>query len=312
MSEKLEPQKPESLFEEAQQLDDFEDEEVIKRRHAGRVRKENRKMKKKVARAKRIRGHIIRIIAAIVILFGLREFVSYTNIPVIASWRDLYIETAMTTHSHQWLATWIFPKSVIERVMAELQRQDEMQSTLESSWDEVDDWDDEVLAENATETEFFETYWELNSDSFRAYLEANPSLLKDGYSKIKIKDLEGNLDLMTTEGDRLLAVDIANNIMIIGVKGDGYVGKMAIIKNPAQVEHVRSRSFGTRGQEIQDFAESNGAVLAINASAFDDPDGHGSGGTIQGSCVCDGVEYGYPIESQKWYGMKMDNHFYQN
>lgn len=42
----------------------------------------------------------------------------YSNIPPIARLRTMYIETAMSTMRHQWLATAFFPQSVIDEVMA--------------------------------------------------------------------------------------------------------------------------------------------------------------------------------------------------
>ena len=41
----------------------------------------------------------------------------YSNIPFVAKYRNLYIETAMSTMSHQWLATKFIPKSVIDDVI---------------------------------------------------------------------------------------------------------------------------------------------------------------------------------------------------
>jgi exopolysaccharide biosynthesis protein len=44
--------------------------------------------------------------------------VAFSDIPVLLSARDIWIETAMTTADHQWLATLLFPRSVIERTMS--------------------------------------------------------------------------------------------------------------------------------------------------------------------------------------------------
>ena len=42
----------------------------------------------------------------------------FTNIPVLSTMRNIWIETAMTTADHQWLATKFIPKSVIDEVMS--------------------------------------------------------------------------------------------------------------------------------------------------------------------------------------------------
>ena len=44
--------------------------------------------------------------------------VVFGNIPVVVKWRNIWIETAMTTDQHKWLATWFFPDFVIDEVMS--------------------------------------------------------------------------------------------------------------------------------------------------------------------------------------------------
>ena len=65
------------------------------------------------------KDRVFRIGVTLCILVGMYLTIVYSSIPVIAKWRTIYIETAMTTNSHQWLATMFFPKSVIDKVMAE-------------------------------------------------------------------------------------------------------------------------------------------------------------------------------------------------
>lgn len=51
-------------------------------------------------------------------LLGCYIIFVFVNIPFIRYWRNVWIETAMTTMTHQWLAEWFFPESVIDSVMA--------------------------------------------------------------------------------------------------------------------------------------------------------------------------------------------------
>ena len=74
------------------------------------------KAKKKKKAAKRKKGFII-FFAIVAVLAGLYTFVVYTNIPFIKNLRDAYIETAMQTMSHHWLAEMFFPDDVIAEVM---------------------------------------------------------------------------------------------------------------------------------------------------------------------------------------------------
>lgn len=241
---------------------------------------------------------------------------AFSNIPFIAKWRTLYIETAMSTHSHQWLAEWFLPQSVIDKVVAQKEEDLEQQEDLDSVWKE-NVQDEEHLSPNQNAvigqdaTTFFSRYWEIDTESVRKYLEDNPALTQNGYSSLLIEDFENNLGLKTVHGDPLLVLDATNNVMIIGVSGDGYQGKMAIVKNPAQVDLVKSKSLGTRGEIVDTYGERYDAVLAINASGFTDPEGHGAGGDVKGCLIIDGVEYGAPKGGTwKQYGFQYDDRLY--
>jgi exopolysaccharide biosynthesis protein len=245
----------------------------------------------------------------IALLAILYLFLVFSSNPFIKKWRDIYIETAMTTNSHQWLAEWFIPHSIIDEVMADRAAQEEAQKALESSWADASEAESQE-AEDA-QTAFFETYWELDSASFCAYLNRNPSLINDGYDNLVIDDLDNTLNLVTSAGDPLLAVDVPNNTLIVGVSGDGYVGKLAIVKDVSQVSLEKSSSYGSSGEEAATFSSRFDAEVVVNASGFKDVDGHGSGGTIKGSYVLDGVEIGTPENSYwKFVGLKNDNKLY--
>lgn len=60
------------------------------------------------------------LIFSIVLVLGVVGYVTvvFGNIPFIVKWRNIWIETAMTTDQHKWLATWFFPDSLIDEVMS--------------------------------------------------------------------------------------------------------------------------------------------------------------------------------------------------
>ena len=102
----------------------------------------------------------------------------------------------MTTMTHQWLATYFIPHSVIDEVMSDANKQQEIQQELKSSWDkkEIENTirDDILIDKNETantnieivnndieenkEEEFFKKYWEVDKDSLNAYMKNNPDL----------------------------------------------------------------------------------------------------------------------------------------
>ncbi len=253
--------------------------------------------------------YILRGVIVLDILLVLYFVAVFSNIPFIEKWRTLYIETAMSTNSHQWLATYFIPQSIIDEVMEQKNLELALQLAMESGWDsEV-----EQIESISGEDDFYKYYWELDSASVRDYLERNPDVLEGGYASILIENLDETLQLETVNGDPILVIDIKNNLILIGVSGDGYVGKMAIIKNASQITLAKSAYLGSRGQIIDDYGEACDALLAVNASGFTDVDGHGSGGAVKGSLVIDGVDYGNHQNAKshwKFIGMQNDNRLY--
>lgn len=73
-------------------------------------RKPKRKLKKSV---------LALLIFSIVLVLGVISYVTivFGNIPFVVKWRNIWIETAMTTDQHKWLATSFFPDSLIDEIM---------------------------------------------------------------------------------------------------------------------------------------------------------------------------------------------------
>ena len=179
-------------------------------------------MKKKKTKKQRIKGHVIRIDIAIAFIVAAYLTFTFSSIPFIAKLRTLYIETAMTTMTHQWLATMFFPQSVIDEVMDHYYEQLAKQKELESKWKEKEEAEEKDAKEEA---DFYEIYWELDSPSVREYLKAHPELTQNGYDKILIEDPDQTLGLTTSEGDAIYAINVPNKLIIVSLKGNGYVGK---------------------------------------------------------------------------------------
>ena len=77
----------------------------------GNCARQKQKLKKSV---------VALLIFSIVLVLGVVGYVTvvFGNIPFIVKWRNIWIETAMTTDQHKWLATWFFPDSLIDEVMS--------------------------------------------------------------------------------------------------------------------------------------------------------------------------------------------------
>lgn len=271
---------------------------------------------KKYRQRKKRKKVLIPVAGVLAFLIASYLIFVFANIPFIRKWRDIYIETAMSTFTHQWLATAFIPGYIIDDVMESVRQAKEAQKDYESEWSEPEVPDPSTITDSAIEVkdplgEFFSKWDEINSASVRKYLSANGIDTAEELETLKIADLSGSLELTTTKGDSLLVCDVKNSLMIIGIKGNNYVGKMAIVKDPSLVCMGKSRNLGSMGEIIDKFGANYNAVLAVNASGFKDKGGHGSGGAVLGSLVIDGVDYGGSgVSYHKFFGMKYDNKFY--
>lgn len=231
----------------------------------------------------------------------------FSNIPFIKKWRGIYIETAMTTGKHQWLATAFIPGYIVDDVMEAAREGQAIQDDLKSKWEE------EIVINTATpnkqteEEMFYEKFWEVDKTKLETYMSDKGI---STYEDLLIENLDGSVNITTTFGEKIKVLDSENNLLIVEVTGEQYKGLLAIIKNPEQVTVAKSKSLGSYGNLITKFAEDNHALVAINASGFMDEEFKGNGGTVMGSMVLDGVEYGRPIGSMKFFGFKEDNKLY--
>ena len=230
----------------------------------------------------------------------------FSNIPFIKKWRGLYIETAMTTGKHQWLATAFIPGYIIDDVMRPALEEQAKQDALESKW-ESERIEIDSTKPKTEEEHFYEKFWEVDKKSLETYMFDKGI---STYNDLLIENLNGSINITTTYGEKIKVLDSENNLLIVEVTGEQYKGLLAIIKNSKQVTVAKSKSLGSYGNLITKFAEDNHALVAINASGFMDEEFKGNGGTVMGSMVIDGVEHGNPMESLKFFGFKEDNKLY--
>ena len=85
-------------------------------------KKDNKSIEESVGKPKhKLKKSVIALLVfSIVLVLGVVSYVTivFGNIPFIVKWRDIWIETAMTTDQHKWLATLFFPDSLIDEVMS--------------------------------------------------------------------------------------------------------------------------------------------------------------------------------------------------
>jgi exopolysaccharide biosynthesis protein len=248
----------------------------------------------------------------------------YSDIPFIKKWRDIYIETAMTTMHHQWLATSFIPQFVIDDVMNDSESIKEEQNNFVVSWENValaqeSDYlitspieeEQEEIQIIKPEEEFFNKYWELDSLEFRSFLSDHPEFLQNGYDRIVIENYKYEYDIKSTLGERIYLLDCPNNLVIFEIKKEGSVGKLATVKDSSQVRMAKSKTLGNYGTILRDFYTQEECLLAVNCSGFWDQEAKGNGGKVVGTLTIDGVEYGKPVNYYLVFGQKLeDDKFY--
>lgn len=276
------------------------------------------------------------VLSVLAVLECLYFICVYSNIPFIAKWRDIYIQTAMSTMRHQWLATSFIPSKVINEVMIESAKARDEQIGMESTWKpepvqqpepepdpaasaavKPSDAEDEDPVDREEEA-FYELFWELDRDSMEAYLKKNPDALADGWENLYINeaglDDEGT-EIETVQGEQVLAVDARNQILLVRVRGgsgaDSYIGVLAVAKDPARLSVKNSAYLGGSGQFAGTIAKNNNGVLAMTASGFIDDGGTGNGGQLAGYAMSDGEGRGAHMGwSYKRLELREDNYFY--
>lgn len=289
---------------------------------APKAPKERRKKEKHPLRV------ILIILAVLLVLECSYFFMVYTDQPFIAYWRNIYINSALSTMRHQWLATYLLPKDVVQEVIDRNTLLSQQAAGKASKWEkDVRELDAEITevkpmtAEERKAAErksFFEVFWEIDEASMEAYLTENPDVLSGGWNKIKINEAGLNdqgTSIQTIFGEQVLAIDAQNAILLVRVKGDRYRGVLAIGKDPSKLSMEWSVGIGRYGQEVGAIAERTNGILAMTGSGFIDEDGYGNqgngnGGILSGYAMCNGVgAQGRTSRNTSWHNfVRMELH----
>lgn len=255
------------------------------------------------------------IVLGCLLMIEILYFVAiYSDNSFISKWRTIYIETAMDTLSHKWLATSIIPPDIIEDVMDQRRQALEQQIGMSSSWSKeepeeaVPDADTspdqietdvevipEVDPEEEAEENFYTLFYEIDKPSLEAYLSEHPEALENGWDNLYINEAgldDSGTSIQTIHGEQVLAIDAKNQVLLVRVSGSGYLGVLAIAKDPSRLSLYPSSQLGVTGEYSGTIAENHNGIIGIAASGFIDPNGNGNGGLLAGYAMCDGTAYG--------------------
>ena len=282
-------------------------------------------------------------LTVILCLEGLYFFCVYTNNAFVKKWRTIYINTAMDTMTHQWLATYFIPKDVIDEVRYEYGVFKAATVGKESTWGKTDTTsspdgsannnithiDPNVTHETGEKTDeltpeelekqaedaFYELFWELDRSSMEAYLAQYPDTLANGWDHIYINEAgfaDQGTSIQTTFGEQVLAIDAKNAVLLVRISGKGYRGVLAVGKDPSRLSIEMASTLGVTGQLSGEIAAAHNGVLAMNANGFLDPGGAGNGGLLAGYSMSNGTAYGEHFSAYAYKRIELheDNLFY--
>ena len=257
----------------------------------------------------------------------------FSEIPIIKEYREIWITTAMSTMRHQGLATYYFPSSIVEQRMQQLHDAQQAQigeitpddtfnvAATDQTWVTGMETDpswalpSEVIVELSPEQRsFYSMFYELDVESAEAYIKTHPDALSNGYEHLLINETAiggSGTTIRTKLGEKVLAIDADNEILIVEVDCDGSRGVLAIAKQPARLHLRASANLPYHGDTVGTIAKKYNGVLAMTGSSFDDRNaegeaGKGNGGLVCGYAMCDGKEYeGEPF---KWGYKRLELH----
>ena len=152
--------------------------------------------------------------------------------------RNFWITSAMTTMSHQYLATWFYDDETIQEVL-------EANSIIESN--DVSD---------------------PNAIKFKQY---TTTIYRNEYEKAVLQKDPGN-DLYK----------------LIEVSGNSFKGFLVALYDPSKISIATTAYLGKRGQDILTVANREGAIIAMNAGGFYDPDWNSNGALPHGTVISNG------------------------
>ncbi len=206
--------------------------------------------------------------AAVILAVTMYLLFVFSNIPFIKYWRNIYIETAMTTGDHQWLATAFIPSHIIGEVMA----------------NKTDTSDVIGGGEHLSQPGAEDTYT----------TETDVEILPEVPTDILCQN-ELNVGDTDYAGYTVLVNDIEEGIVISEIIGTSYRGKIMLIDDPSRVYLGSTPYKHKEGLRIKAMMAHHGAIAGINASGFNDPGDSGHGGDIIGLSYSEGEYWGTAV-----------------
>ena len=219
----------------------------------------------------------------------------YSSIPFISFWRRIWIETAMTTADHQWLATAFIPKDIIDEVM---EKQTDTSDVVGGGAFLV-----ETTTPDTKPAEPDDTPDPPTDDPIAEPIDTTPVEVPTVTEPVEI-DILGQKDLKVGDTDyagyTVKVNDIEQGLVISEITGTSsggtsYRGLVMLIDDPSRVYLGTTTMKNKEGLRIKAMMAHYDAVAGINASGFADPNDAGHGGDVIGLTYSDGEYWGSAV-----------------
>ena len=198
-------------------------------------KKEAKKVKKSNKKKWSLKKKLVAIFSSFVLCLGTFLFLFYGP---WAGFRNFWITSAMTTMTHQYLATWFYSDETIQKVLAN-------NSVIEV---------DEVS----------------NSDAIQ-FKKYTTTIYRNEYDK----------DVLTK--------DPGNDLYkVIKIRESKYEGFLVVVYDPSRIQIATTAYIGSRGEDILTVSKREGAIIAMNAGGFYDPDWNSNGALPHGTVFSKG------------------------
>ena len=260
--------------------------------------------------------------------------VVFLDLPVIGEMRDIWIETAMTTAEHHWLATKFFPMFVIDRVMdRQFVVDEDTISNPELLHPNSQKTGSGMLANAAPGADPAAGADEGEGDGAADDAESGPirnapwnpvkSSGSAGQNGMVVMPAQGGGINMFGEGsfyesefvpsedyvppvrvgdkdefgNTVIVADEKEDIIIVEVRKSNYVGRIIFVSDPSRVVVRDTGRKNVQGELIKTYVSQYNAIAGMNGNGFEDPEGHGRGGVITGWSVAGGKAWGIGSKS---------------
>jgi len=144
----------------------------------------------------------------------------------------------------------------------------------------------------------------VSKDELEAMVNSNSIVSADDVTDSSLLDFGDGQDKESREQTDEAAIEIKD------ISGSTYNGKMMIVKDPSRVTVGISGEYGEGyyGKTVMQIAQKYEAVAAVNGGGFEDPGGHGSGGTPIGLVISNSeLKYGKLEQTYEIIGFDKSN-----